>query len=377
MVKNINEKPFDEATKLKLKIFGESFEEWLPVFIHGKFTKQVFVYDFFAGSGKDIEGSLGSPLILLDKAKGANRKYCNNANKIIHFTFNENIKKKCDELNLNVNNHIAVCREKNNCNECVYECKVNQSDFKSFFQDSATQKILCNKDFGKFIILDQYGFKEIDNNVFLQLISFPQTDFIFFISSSFVKRFKEHENIKAYIDTSRIKFDESQPKECHKIIADYFKELIPKNKDYYLHHFTIQKEKGNYYGLIFGTSHTYGIEKFLKVCWQNDKLSGESNCNIDNDYEEDMLFYDPSNSNKKVRVKKTIEKHILSGKIIDNISGLKFALEQGCEPVLFTEAVKELEQKKKIERDGELNYNSTRIHKVNKYYIRVCGNENN
>ena len=38
MAKNINKKAFDKATKLKLKIFGESFEEWLPVFIHDRYT---------------------------------------------------------------------------------------------------------------------------------------------------------------------------------------------------------------------------------------------------------------------------------------------------------------------------------------------------
>ena len=34
MAKNINKSVFDEASKLKLEIFGESFEEWLPVFIY-------------------------------------------------------------------------------------------------------------------------------------------------------------------------------------------------------------------------------------------------------------------------------------------------------------------------------------------------------
>lgn len=87
------------------------------------------------------------------------------------------------------------------------------------------------------------------------MVNFPRTDFIFFISSSFIKRFKEHPNTKEHIDTQQIKFDESQPKECHRIIADYFKKLVPEDKEYYVHHFTIHKENtGNYYGLIFGTN---------------------------------------------------------------------------------------------------------------------------
>jgi hypothetical protein len=31
MRKNINKKPFDEATNKKLEIFGECFREWLPI----------------------------------------------------------------------------------------------------------------------------------------------------------------------------------------------------------------------------------------------------------------------------------------------------------------------------------------------------------
>lgn len=44
------------------------------------------------------------------------------------------------------------------------------------------------------------------------------------------------------------------------------------------------------------------MEKFLKVCWKHDKLAGESNCNIENDFELGSLFFDPSNTNKKQRV---------------------------------------------------------------------------
>lgn len=76
MTKNINKIAFEDATKLKLKIFGECFEEWLPVFNNTPFIKSVYVFDFFAGSGKDAEENSGSPLILLDKAKGKERQYC-------------------------------------------------------------------------------------------------------------------------------------------------------------------------------------------------------------------------------------------------------------------------------------------------------------
>ena len=41
MAKDMNKKEFDDATVLKLNIFGECFEEWLPVFNNDKFTDEI------------------------------------------------------------------------------------------------------------------------------------------------------------------------------------------------------------------------------------------------------------------------------------------------------------------------------------------------
>jgi len=371
MVKDINKERFPEETKLKLRIFSECFREWLPVFIHNQYVEKVYIYDFFAGSGKDAEGEFGSPLILLDEAC----KYCKhvkNNNKSICFTFNEKEKEKQALLIDNVKQFMDNCLN-NNCKEskCVYDYEnYNQLEFKEAFQNGDFQHVLKNKNFGKFILLDQYGFSQVDEDIFLQLVNAPKTDYIFFISSSFIRRFKEHPAIKQYFDTEKIQFDESKPKECHRQIAQYYQNVIPDNKEYYLHHFTIKKG-ANYWGLIFGTNHALGMEKFLKVCWAKDKLSGESNCNIDNDFEEGTLFYDEDETVKKQAIEADIRTKILSGKITDNISGLKYTLKNGCLPELFTLVVKKLESEKKIIRTGKLNYSSTNIHKVEEYKISI------
>ncbi|MBN1804832.1 MAG: three-Cys-motif partner protein TcmP [Sedimentisphaerales bacterium] len=373
MATDFHNKSFDESTKLKLEIFRKCFREWLPVFIHDRYTDQVFIFDFFAGSGLDSDGTYGSSLILLEEVK----KFCVEAKKKISFLFNENNKKNINELKKNIPNYITNCRKRNLCEKCVYSYEIKEADFKQVFFARETQGILENKNFGKFILLDQYGFKEINNDIFLNLIGSPKTDFIFFISSSFIKRFQQHEYTKKYIDIEKLNFNESQPKECHRIIAKYFKSMIPKDQEYYLHHFTIQKEnKGNYYGLIFGTNHTLGMEKFLKVCWKIDPLSGESNCNIDDDFTADTLFYNESHSHKKKEISKKIEKEIIKGNITNNIDGFKFTIYNGCEPSLFTKLVKKLEENKQIIRLGNINNNSTNVHRAKKYTIKVLKNEN-
>jgi len=373
MAKDINDEPFNESTKLKLDIFRECFREWFPVFKYDTWTDEVFIFDFFAGSGKDSNGEYGSPLVLLDEAKGENRKFCYNVKKEITFIFNEAIKTKSELLKLNINTHISNCEKECNCGGCVYKKQVYQSDFKQLFNDKTTKEILENKKYSKFILLDQYGFSQIDDDIFDKLIHYPKTDFIFFISSSFIKRFQEHPSVKKYINTEKLNFDESKPNECHRIIAKYFRRSIPQTKDYYLHHFSIRKENsGNYYGLIFGSNHSLGMEKFLKVCWQKDRFSGESNFNIDNDFVEGEIFYNPNTSNKKEKIKLQLRDDVLKGKIKDNISGLKLILKFGCQPSLFTEVIKELERNKKITRSGNVNNTSASIHKIKEpYYIKI------
>ena len=149
---------------------------------------------------------------------------------------------------------------------------------------------------------------------------------------------------------------------------------MPFDKEYYIHHFTIKKNS-NYYGLIFGTNHTLGMEKFLKVCWKHDRFAGESNFNINYDFEEGSLFYEPGAPNKIKNAKDDISKKILEGVIRSNIEGLKYTLKLGCEPKIFVEVMQLLISKGMISIDGKFNKQSANIHKVNEYKILI--NENN
>jgi three-Cys-motif partner protein len=186
MAKDINKDKFPEETKLKLDIFSECFREWFPVFLNNQFIQKVYIYDFFAGSGIDTEGNFGSPLILLNEAKGENRRYCSQTNKNkkqVYFAFNEKLKTKQKILQENVENLMNKCLTQNcKLNQCVYNyANFKQLEFKDIFQNQNFQNILNNKNYGKFILLDQYGFSQVDEDIFLQLVNAPKTDFIFYI----------------------------------------------------------------------------------------------------------------------------------------------------------------------------------------------------
>ncbi len=374
--RDINKAEYTEETKLKLDIFRQCFREWYPVFVNNPYISHVFVYDMFAGSGKDTAMNPGSPIILFQEARGEKRQYChallNKNTEYVKFGFNEFDSYKRKELEDNINSELNSCQVQCVEEKCPFEKAFfyDSQDFSSMINNRIFNRILSKAEYAKFILLDQYGFKQINDDVFLKLVNSPTTDFIFFIASSFIKRFKNLPAVTAYFESNRISFDETQPKECHKVITDYFKSLIPANKKYYLHSFTIQKGS-NYYGLIFGSAHSLGMEKFVKVCWKEDRQAGESNCNIYNDFEPGTLFYDPQKTNKKTHIFKKIKDKILDSTIKDNITGLDFALDCGCEPKLFVEVMDTLIKEDRVKIEGTYNKQATNIHKVDKYFIKL------
>lgn len=372
MAKNMHKKSFSKETQLKLDIFRECFKEWFPVFLHAKFCQGIYVYDLFAGSGYDKDGSPGSPIILLNEAMGDNAKHCvsikkNNIQKQICFIFNEyepnsQSQLKYKMLASHLANHRRQCEDNNSCNKCHFDIYPSNKDFAAnFIGNKALDTILNDNKKAKLIFIDQYGFKHVDKDVFNKLINSPLTDFIFFISSSSLNRFKEHDVTKRFLGDKSINFDENTPKKCHQVIVKYFESLIPDNKEYYLNHFTIKKG-ANYYGLIFGSAHTLGMEKFQRVCWQEDSLAGESNCNTQNDF--GGLFANIETPNKIISVKEKLKKEILSAEIKDNIEGLKRALKYRCLPSVFTEVVKELIKSGRIQKSDCKGYKSSDIHRI-------------
>jgi three-Cys-motif partner protein len=180
MTKDINFSAFSEATLLKLKIFAECFREWFPVFVYYPSVKLVHIFDFFAGSGKDVQGNYGSPLILLQEAKGSLCSVVRKNGKEVCFTFNEKEETKKDELKNNVTAYINKCRN-SSCRRpgCIYKIVFGQSEFKDIFNNDDVKKVLSNPKAAKFILLDQYGFSQVDEDVFMKLVDSPITDFIF------------------------------------------------------------------------------------------------------------------------------------------------------------------------------------------------------
>ncbi|QQT27526.1 three-Cys-motif partner protein TcmP [Sphingobacterium spiritivorum] len=335
-VKNLFQKPFDEGTNTKLDIVRQYFEEWLPVFVAKKqpIWRTIQIFDFFAGQGKDKEGKDGSPLIFIQVIKSLKELILKNKLKIILHL---------NELNID-NFNILV--ENTSQQDDLFEIKTYNSDFKSTFD----KLYLSMKGSANFLFFDQNGIKEITEPLFRQIVTLKQTDFLLFISSSYFKRFSNTDEFKKYFNFDRSFLENSHYYHIHRKVLEHYKLFIPSEKQYYLAPFSIKKER-NIYGLIFGTHHTLGIEKFLNVCWKKDKLRGEANYDIDNEKINTTtpFLFDDLNIPQKIDIfEKGLHKQIFE----NNMKGIKeiylYTLSEGF---LYKDANKiliELKNKRKI-----------------------------
>lgn len=342
MGRDIHKVPFDEGTKAKLSIFQDYLKEWLPVFLAKKeiYWNTINVFDFFAGPGSDSKGNKGTPLIILDELTPyldtiAEKKLN------VNLYFNEYNKSKQEELKSKLQLGVE--------NLMSYKIEIESLDFKDSFEKQSPR--MESKDCANLLFLDQNGIKHISEEVFKKIINLRRTDFLFFISSSTIKRFSEHPNIAQHIKLSAEEVEKTPYYKIHRLILDYYKSLIPKNKEYYLASFSLKKNSG-VYGLIFGSGHVLGIEKFLTTCWNIDPNRGEANFDIDDDNiipGQVELFTGEVRKPKKVDLfEHELQEKILTKKLKNDKDIYLFTLANGFTPKHSRKVISKLIGEKKI-----------------------------
>lgn len=284
------------------------------------------------------------------------------AKKKVYLILND--KKEHNVLKSNVLDFFIKCKK--NCNsECVFNENDNliikSEDFEIYFP-SIYPAILKRKKAAKLLFLDPFKFV-IDYDLFNKLINIPSADFICFMPSFFLRRFPEEPAFNKYIDTSKIHFAESKPAHCHRVIADYFETLVPPSKEYFMGCFSIKKDSG-YNGLLFGSNHTFGAEKFQKVCWKIDDITGEANYNIDRElsYDNQGVLFDEDKIPQKIKqFRINLENAIKTELIKTDMEAYKFALKNRCLVKHTAEILNGLMKKNLIEEFKTVNND---IHKI-------------
>lgn len=342
-IKNLFDRPFDQGTHTKLDIVRQYFEEWLPVFVSRKepLWKKVQIFDFFAGEGKDKDGNDGSPLIFIKVIQSLKDYILERQIKIV-LHINELSSKSYNILVQNIN-----------IDDSFFEIKSYNRDFHSLF-DELYPKMLRS---ANFLFFDQNGIKEITEPLFKKIIDLKATDFMLFISSSYFKRFSDTQEFKRYFNFDKSYLDESHYYHVHRKVLEHYKSFVPDSKEYYLAPFSIKKDK-NIYGLIFGSNHTLGIEKFLNVCWKKDKLRGEANYDIDSDrinISAPFLF-DYMNRPKKIDLfEQGLINQIFENKLLTIKAIYLYALNEGFQ---YKDANKILIE---LRKNGQIKFSKTLI----------------
>ncbi len=333
-VHDIHAQRFDDGTQEKLEIYRQYLRTWLPVFLMMD-VPRIQVFDFFAGPGGDSEGNPGSPLITKQTVTEFLESGKFPRHPPIRLVFNEYDPTKHEQL--------SSCLESDRVVDDL-SIETRCMEFSDAFEDQyPTMRGAAN-----LIFLDQYGFKQVSRDIFQRIVALPRTDLLFFISSTYVVRFKNDPEIRKYLPL----FDEEYATLCwttaHRVLANAYRRWLPGSIGrYYLAPFSIKKGS-NIYGLVFGSGHPRGIEKFLKVAWDH---GGDANFDIDDDRLDPSapLLFEEYNCRTKVAMfHDDLAELVLSGKMRSNQEVFIYAIESGF---LGRHAVEGL---KKLVKEGKL-----------------------
>lgn len=361
--KTFHNKPHDEGTQSKLEIFKEYFKESFPVFLHSPSFKEIIIIDFFAGIGINEYGEYGTSFNILNEIK-PHCKDIRSKQKQVTIIFND--KKESETLSHNIQGFLGNCQH--DCEtDCIFKIEKNilirDKDFIEYF-NRIYPTMKSKKNAAILLFFDPYNFI-INEEMFYKLIDLTNAEFICFMPTSFLYRFNEVESFSKYLKDFNVSFEETNIQKCHRTYADYITQMIPAGKEYYIGCFTIKKSSSNHYGLIFGTNHSFGAEKFQRVCWKIDPSVGEANFNIDNELvynQEQMILFDELKiPSKIVNFNKNLRKKILAKEIKTDKDAYKWALKQRCLVKHAADILKELMVEGKIKQFKTKN---SEIHRI-------------
>jgi three-Cys-motif partner protein len=299
--------------------------------------KRLHIFDFFAGRGRDCDGNPGSPTRLLTEIQ-TRWKEISGKQLTVTLTACDSSPAKIQSLTeyFNQEARLPVGLK---FDPCAGEFATT---FERYFP------VLQNKEVACLVLLDQYGFKQVDSEVFQKLTKCPTTDILFFVSTQHLHRFSEHPDVRKYIELERAEDYHL----AHQEVMKWYRSQIPVGVEYYLAPFSFRKGS-NIYSVIFGSSHPRGMEQFLSVAWQKDKLNGEADYDLNReDFQElaPYLAFDMFVKPRKTQVfEASLEEAIRHAKVTNERQIYLFCLENGMMPSHASPVLAKLKKENVIE----------------------------
>jgi three-Cys-motif partner protein len=351
--KDLHSKPFDEGTIAKLEIFEAYAQAWIPTFVMPGISP-LCIFDFFAGTGYDQSAIPGSPIRILQKIE-EQRGHLFQKKIEIRLFLNEYEPQKKDQQKF------ALLREA--CDDFLDQHKLrgavkiiySNKDFQQAFDDYLPEI----KKYPSLIYLDQNGIKFLSNRYLFALEETSVTDFLYFVSSSYIRRFGNTEEFKNHIEIDMEAVLKAPPNLIHRVILDQLRAKLPSNSKLKLYPYSIKKG-ANIYGIIFGAKHPRAVDKFLNIAWKGNKINGEANFDIDDDRAKEQLsLFEGKRLTKREKFEYDVRDLVLSGKLSTNVELYYFALEAAHTGAHAAECIKKMKKAKEIDYEGpspKINY---------------------
>ncbi|MGI6393985.1 MAG: three-Cys-motif partner protein TcmP [bacterium] len=352
---------FDEGTIVKLEIFEQYAQTWIPTFVMQPRFKEIHIFDFFSGPGYDSNNVAGSPIRILKKIKEQIANILKQNTKIVlHFNEFEPQKKnqkKFESLKIN-------CEE----------FRSKHLQFKSFltinYYNKSCEELFFGllpqiKKYPSLIYLDQNGVKFIAGVYLLELEKLARADFLYFVSSSYFKRFAKTDEFKQILEVDIANLKQVDNRDMHRWLLEQVKLKLPKNTELKLSPFSIKKNS-NVYGIIFGAKNYAAVDKFLSIAWKQNGINGEANFDIDDDEPGKQMRIFGNNKTKLECFGENVKELVLNGKLTNNEMVLKYTYSCGHIPKHAADVIKELKKEGKISYESKfplLTYDNVFKHK--------------
>jgi three-Cys-motif partner protein len=184
---------------------------------HAILWPEVNIFDFFAGAGTDSEGVEGSPLRLLRVLEGQ-RSHLTRPGLRVSLHLSDAHEGKIKQLKQSLAERKA--------GELPLQLDVQRGDFASRF--AAVKGEIAKKSSANLLIIDQFGVKEVPDDIFTQILGLETTDVLFFISSNTFRRFAHVPEVERLLLSTYLRPTDYY--RAHLAVAEAYRKLIPAGK---------------------------------------------------------------------------------------------------------------------------------------------------
>ena len=346
-IKDLHDEPFDEATIAKLKLFEDYAQAWIPTFLMQRKVDEIHIFDFFSGPGYDKNFVSGSPIRILSKILEYKGYFFKNKVRIVTH-FNEYEPKKVKQTKFE--------KLKGACTEFV-DKNVSLKHFVTInyynedFEDLFPKLLPVLHKYPALVYIDQNGIKFLSDGYLDALSRSKRTDFLFFVSSSYIWRFGNQDEFKKHLDIDINNIKSKGYKDIHRSVTNEMRKKISVTSKLKLYPFSIKKG-GNIYGIIFGATHPLAVDKFLSISWKHNTKNGDANFDIDDESGiQQLSLLEDRKLTKIEKFQSDVRELVLSRGIQNNFDLLEYTYGSGHIPKHAADCVKQLK------KEGHLNFN--------------------